>query len=93
MEVTKYKVDTIPVVGETDSINSQTCQHQWIIDMPSGPSSKGVCRQCGEEKDFMNYIEGSPWGYDVSLEQLSGGTKVLSSYSKGNTDAEDEQLD
>jgi hypothetical protein len=23
----------------------------------------------------MNYIEGSSWGYDVSLDQLAGGTR------------------
>ena len=51
------------------------CRHQWLIDAPAGPSSKGVCRLCGEERQFQNYIEGSSWGYDISLEQLSGGTR------------------
>ena len=51
------------------------CRHQWMIDAPAGPSSKGVCRVCGEERHFLNYIEGSPWGNDISLEQLSGGSR------------------
>jgi len=51
------------------------CRHQWLIDAPAGPSSKGVCRACGEERQFQNYIEGSAWGYDISLEQLSGGSR------------------
>ena len=51
------------------------CRHQWIIATPDGPSSKGTCRQCGGEREFMNYIEGSTWGYDVSLDHLAGGTR------------------
>ena len=51
------------------------CRHQWIIATPDGPSSKGICRQCGGEREFMNYIEGSTWGYDVSLDHLAGGTR------------------
>ena len=60
----------------TDVLEAPTCQHQWIIDSPAGPSSKGVCRACGEEREFLNYIEGSSWGYDVSLEQLAGGSRL-----------------
>jgi hypothetical protein len=30
---------------------------------------------CGEERQFRNYIEGSSWGYDVSVEQLSGASR------------------
>ena len=33
------------------------CQHHWVIDPPEGPVSKGVCRSCGEERDFLNYAE------------------------------------
>lgn len=52
------------------------CQHQWLIDSPAGPSSSGTCRLCGEEKEFPNYIEDTSWGYDISLEQLAGGSRV-----------------
>lgn len=51
------------------------CKHTWVIDKPNGPSSRGVCRLCGEERQFQNYIEGSSWGYDVSVEQPSGGSR------------------
>lgn len=34
------------------------CQHHWVIDPPEGPVSKGVCRGCGEERDFPNAPEG-----------------------------------
>ena len=56
----------------TDVLEVPGCQHQWIIDSPNGPSSNGVCRLCGEEKQFLNYIEGSAWGYDRSVEQIAG---------------------
>ncbi len=62
--------------GGTDLLEAPTCKHQWVIDSPAGPSSKGVCRSCGEQRDFLNYIEGSSWGYDISLEQLSGGSRI-----------------
>ena len=42
-----------------------------MIASPNGPSSKGTCLMCGTEKDFPNYIEGSAWGYDISVEQLA----------------------
>ena len=32
------------------------CCHYWLIDSPDGAISKGVCKFCGEEKDFYNSI-------------------------------------
>lgn len=32
-------------------------QHHWLIDSPKGPASRGICRACGEERDFQNYLE------------------------------------
>lgn len=52
------------------------CLHHWVIEKPAGPTSKGTCRQCGEARDFQNYIEGSSWRYDVSPEQLLGGSRL-----------------
>ena len=34
------------------------CQHHWVIGRPAGPVSKGLCRRCGEERDFPSYNEG-----------------------------------
>ena len=67
------------------------CRHEWLIDSPAGPSSRGVCAVCGEEREFQNYIEGSAWGYDVSVEQLSGGSRFPSGRQvPQDTDSEDE---
>ena len=39
-----------------DADGSQdSCQHHWLIAPPSGPTSQGVCRFCGEERAFQNH--------------------------------------
>lgn len=30
------------------------CRHHWIIEPPSGPTSRGRCKHCGEERLFIN---------------------------------------
>ena len=30
--------------------------HRWRIDEPSGPMSRGVCKVCGVEKEFKNWL-------------------------------------
>ena len=50
-----------PVKAADEEQSSKTCIHHWIIDPPEGPVSKGVCRKCGEEKDFQNYFAYSAW--------------------------------
>jgi hypothetical protein len=62
-------------VAEPEVLES-TCLHQWMIASPNGPSSKGTCLACGTEKEFPNYIEGSAWGYDISVEQLAKSAKI-----------------
>jgi hypothetical protein len=31
-----------------------TCAHRWNIAPPKGPTSRGRCRKCGEQRDFGN---------------------------------------
>ncbi len=35
------------------------CQHYWVIDDASGPTSRGICKFCGAEKEFQNSWPGS----------------------------------
>jgi len=37
-----------------DQPGQKQCQHHWLIEPPSGPLSRGVCKRCGEERYFMN---------------------------------------
>ena len=30
------------------------CTHYWVIEMPAGATSKGVCIRCLEEREFEN---------------------------------------
>ncbi len=32
-----------------------TCPHHWSIESPHGPVSRGVCKLCGEVREFKNY--------------------------------------
>ena len=49
----------------------ESCNHHWMIGAPEGPVSAGVCKNCGIDKEFKNYVEGSSWSSsDVSLDQL-----------------------
>lgn len=62
-----------PANIESEELNS--CTHHWVIDRPAGPASAGVCKICGEHKEFRNYIEGSSWGNDNTSSSLSTGSK------------------
>ena len=43
------------------------CHHYWIVDSPNGPTSRGVCKLCGAEKEFNNYGPDSWRGDDISM--------------------------
>ena len=36
------------------------CAHHWAIETSLGPTSRGMCKLCGEEKEFMNVIPSQP---------------------------------
>ena len=44
------------------SEGSLVCRHHWLIQAADGPTSSGMCRICGEARDFNNYIETATWG-------------------------------
>jgi len=37
-------------------VAQQECHHYWIIETPAGPASQGVCKSCGAQKEFSNYL-------------------------------------
>ena len=60
-----------PASGEKEAEVTTTCRHHWIIEVPVGPVSRGVCQQCSEVREFKNYIESAPWGEDASGTQAA----------------------
>ena len=36
--------------------NKKYCEHHWEIETAQGPVSMGVCRHCGEKREFHNYL-------------------------------------
>ena len=32
------------------------CHHYWIIESADGPTSMGLCKFCGAEKEFFNSL-------------------------------------
>ncbi len=44
---------------KTEKITARgTCCHYWKIEEAQGPTSRGVCKLCGMEKEFLNTIPG-----------------------------------
>ena len=39
-----------------DYANKDQCNHYWVIEIANGPKSRGVCKFCGETRDFLNSI-------------------------------------
>ena len=66
------------------SVSTQisTCRHIWMIEPPKGKYSKGTCRDCNQNRDFDNYLQGSVWRNDVLLEELVGNDTAESSIAK-----------
>jgi len=52
------------------------CRHHWIIESANGPTSWGVCKYCGTEKQFTNSLPDSPKVCARSLELLEVSYKT-----------------
>ena len=37
------------------------CAHHWVIEPSNGPLSGGVCRRCGQSREFQNSVDTPPW--------------------------------
>jgi hypothetical protein len=62
------------------------CTHHWVIESPSGPASRGLCKLCGAEREFRNYLENSPyWEDDVYLGQVSSGSRFRANTGDGDS--------
>ena len=48
------------------------CRHHWLIESPHGPTSMGICKLCGAQKEFRNSASDLLWE-DNPLSELSSG--------------------
>ena len=63
------------VVLEPTKYQETECKHFWVIESPSGPTSDGVCRNCGEAREFRNSLPMTRWA--VSYTHLPLPTRDL----------------
>jgi hypothetical protein len=48
-----------------------TCRHYWVIEAADGPVSQGVCKFCGEKREFLNsWSDASYKGKDAKVFDL-----------------------
>lgn len=48
------------------------CVHHWVIEPPNGRTSSGVCKRCGEHRDFANANEAVMWEQTNTLRNSTG---------------------
>lgn len=48
-------------VIEANTPAAGVCIHHWVIQPPNGRTSPGVCKRCGEHRDFANANESVMW--------------------------------
>ena len=55
----RYRLETLDKEIDSRATETEvrnTCRHYWIIESPNGSSSKGVCKFCNEEREFINSL-------------------------------------
>lgn len=50
-------LNTLPVLEKLDVSRHV---HHWLIGVQNGPSSEGVCKECGERRAFINGFKRQP---------------------------------
>jgi len=79
----RSKVKTAP----QEQIDGSGCRHHWVIESPQGPSSRGVCKLCGVEKEFQNFMPDMSWDGDQSSLFGLSREKGIKSDKEGDDDS------
>lgn len=85
MVTTKTKAE-----NDGDAVQ-ETCIHHWVIDSPEGPASRGKCKLCGAEDEFINYVSYPAW-HDIKWKNQESDlsdmelTKTSSGFQEGRVD-------
>ena len=59
-----------------NTVNLEGCAHHWVIDSPSGPTSIGICKLCGDEQEFQNSSSDAGWERESGSEQAFAAIPV-----------------
>jgi hypothetical protein len=51
------------------SLLNSECVHYWLIESPEGPTSRGVCKFCGAEKEFNNKVPRLPFSTKLKFDK------------------------
>ena len=54
---TSYNAKGKRIEMTTQTRNRQPCPHWWLLESPNGVTSRGRCKNCGEERDFVNSLK------------------------------------
>ena len=74
----------IPANPEQENTAAETttvCRHHWVIQPADGPVSNGLCRVCGETREFKNYVESATWGDSRITTKNSSSSPAVESTS------------
>ena len=52
------------------------CAHYWVIAVPDGPISEGVCQRCGHLRDFQNSAPEVRWSGSTPAGTGTAGTST-----------------
>ena len=79
-------MDTGIINSPEKRINSEVCSHYWMIGTPNGDTCKGICKFCGEEKEFASSFESL---IDMKIKK---NTPVEKDISEDNIEVEEDGL-
>jgi len=80
----RHKVEDSPRELE-ETVAEVKCSHYWIIEPPQGLTSMGVCKLCGEEREFKNRLRPNEL---IAPILLSLNKIVMKEEEDGNEDEE-----
>ncbi len=55
---------------EKENNRPEVCRHYWKIESPKGTKSRGVCKLCGEIREFGNSIDRGPSRSELARQSL-----------------------
>lgn len=70
------------VVLEQTTYQETECKHFWVIESPSGPISGGVCKNCGEAREFRNSLPMTRWEGEADKAKNRASAETTASTTK-----------